>query len=374
MRVLHVIGSLHPTRRSGGLEEATLRLCQGLAGQGVDVDLVATGAERDVPFDRHVDVEGVRARYFPRSLNIGYQPSVRLWRHLATEARRVDLVHVTGMFTFPAAAATRAARRSGVPYVVSPSGMCRPWALAHRAWKKRPYYRLIERPSLEGAAGIHATSDVEGEELEALLPEQRVFVVPNAIAPPVAVKVTRVPDRVVFLGRLHPIKGLDRLVDAMSLVTERLPRAELVIAGRDDAGLWPTLVERMSRARPRPKVSYVGVVTGEAKSRLLASAAVLALTSYSESFGLVVAEALAHGTPVVTSHECPWKTVARAGAGAWVPGDRHHIAEAILDILETADDGTARGRNALALARSYRPEVVGSAMARVYEQILSGRR
>ena len=376
MRVLHVIGSFDPVRREGGLQEATLHLCHGLQRHGVDVSIATTnagdGKNLNVPLDRALEVEGLSVRYFHRFPRLRYLPCAGLLGHLRQVVRDYDLVHTTGLFTFPGAAAARTAHDAGIPYVVAPSGMCRPWALSHRAWKKRPYWRAIEQRNLTHAAAVHATSDMEAEELSGMLPDSRVFVVPNAVDTSSGISdERRRPHRVVFLGRLHPIKGLDVLIDAMSELTAAVPEAELVIAGRDEVGLWPELVRRVNRLTPRARVTYVGVVSGEAKSRLLASASALALTSHSESFGMVVAEALARGTPVVTTRGCPWECVEEHGAGFWVPRRKDEIARALRKILSAPDRGATMQRAARVLAASFSPERVGAAMKERYLEILN---
>ena len=374
MRVLHVIGSFLPSGGFGGLQEATLQLCRGLREHDVDVTIMTTNArgddDADLPLDQDIDVSGLCVRYHRRFPRARYMPSVGLVRSLRREVDRYDLVHATGLFTFPSLAAARIARSEGVRYVITPSGMGRPWALSHRSWKKRPYWWAVEARNLREAAALHATSDMEADDLSVMFPSTRVFVVPNAVAAPTSRAVQRKPGRVLFLGRLHPIKGLDLLVDAMHLVTRRLPHAELVLAGPDETGLWPELVRRMSTLSPRPRATYLGAVTGSAKSGLLASGSVLALTSHSESFGMVVAEALAHGTPVVTSHGCPWQRLEGAGAGHWVEGHPETVADAIVDVLTQPDGGSAMQRASRALATVFTSSVVGEQMARQYGEIL----
>ena len=165
MRVLHVIGAFNPRRREGGLQEATLQLCHGLKEHGVSVEIATTNAgERanlDVTLERPLDVDGVVVRYFRRSPMVGFLPSAALAQHLRRAASGYDVIHITGLFTFPTAAAARIAHHARVPFVITPSGMCRPWALAYRGSKKSLYWRTVERRTLQMAAGIHATSEAE---------------------------------------------------------------------------------------------------------------------------------------------------------------------------------------------------------------------
>ena len=120
-------------------------------------------------------------------------------------------------------------------------------------------------------------------------------------------------------------------------------------------------------------MTYVGVVEGAAKDELLASAAALVLASHSESFGMVVAEALAHGTPVVTTKGCPWEVVDEVGAGYQVDPNAAAIAAAIERVLTQPDGGAAMHRAAQELARSFLPGRVGASMKQRYAELIGER-
>lgn len=363
MRVLHVVSSLSPSSGHGGLQRAVLSIGQGLERHGAEVTIATTHAGRG---ERNESIEGLRVRSFPRLPPRRFHSSPALAAYLLDAVARFELVHVTGLFTFPSAVAPRIARLRGVPYVVSPSGMARPWALRYRSWKKAPYWSAIEKSSLRRADAVHATSEEEATELRRLLPGSFVFTVPNAVSPPLEVpSAERVADRVVFLGRIHPIKGLDLLVDAMGVLTQRRPGVELVLAGPDEVGHYRDLSARVERTRPRPRVRYIGPVDGRSKADLLSSAAVLALTSHSESFGLVVAEALSYGTPVVTTRGCPWRQLDDAGAGRWVVPSPRAIADALNEVLGGACSTSA----ARAVAEQFSPDRVGRRMLDQYEAL-----
>lgn len=378
LRVLHVVPSFYPAVRYGGPIQTVLRTCQELVRQGVDLHVVTTDANGpealDVPLDHEVDVLGVPVRYFPRWRTNGFTASAPLALHLRTAVRRFDIVHVTAAFSFPSTAACIAARHARVPYVVSPRGSCLPYARAQKRHKKLPYWWLFERENLRRASAIHVTSELERDELAKLFPSQDLWLVPNGVDVPVQpLEVERVPTRVLFLGRLHPDKGLDRLVDAMSLVTRRHRDTELVVVGPDDVGEWARLRQLLQRLNPRPTVRYLGAVHGRAKDELLASAAVLVLPSFgTENFGQVVLEALAHGTPVVASRHTPWSVLEESGAGRWVSNEPSELAEAIGDLLRDDANRAARGRAALALARRYAWKGLASDLLARYEEAVGG--
>jgi glycosyltransferase involved in cell wall biosynthesis len=376
VRVLHLNPTFYPSTRDGGPSESLLLLVRGLREAGVEAEIATTNGDGPtnsaVPLGVRVEHAGVPVTYFERYPRISFAPSARFVEHVARAARRYDLVHVHAVFSFPSTTGAALCRGLGVPYILSPRGMCEPWALTHRSWKKTPYFYGIERSNLLGASALHATSESEAASLRALLPGVKVFALPNAVElPEVSLNVERVPGRIAFLGRLHPVKGLDVLLRAMSLVSLSRPHAELVIGGIDHEGEGARLARLVETLTPRPCVRFVGEVHGDAKARFLSSANVLALTSRSESFARVVVEALAHGTPAVVSRACPWPQLEARGAGRWVEGRPESIAEALVDMLDRTANSTAANEAARSLASEYDVSSVGLAMAERYREILA---
>lgn len=374
VRVLHVVPSFAPAFRYGGPIQSVLRLCQSLAGAGVELQVATTNTDGpsvlDVPTDRFVDHEGVQVRYFARTTSAGYAFSVALARYLIREVRNFDLVHVTSTFSFPATMAEIAARRAGRPYVVSPRGSLQQWALGQKRWKKVPYWTLIERGNLRTAAALHATSTSEADDIQGVLPGAPVFIVPNGCDAVSVPEAAREPARVVFLGRIHKKKGFDVLVPALSEVARAIPEVETIVAGPDQDGEWRRIEQNVEKATPRPRVRYVGPVYGEEKYRLLASATVFVLPSHSENFGISVVEAMACGTPVVVSRNCPWEEVRTSGAGHWVENTPEAVASAILQVLKDRPAAKRMSQAGRALARKYSWPELGRSMAREYQMLV----
>lgn len=378
MRVLQVVPSFFPAARYGGPIVSVLRLCQSVQAAGVEVDVATTDCDgREslrVPTDRWVEVEGLRVRYFHRSPAVDYAFSASLTAFLARQTRGYDLIHETSTFSYPALAASWVAMASRVPCVVSPRGSLQAWSLGQKRWKKVPYWALLEGPRLRRAAAIHATAELERADVLRVLPEAKVFVVPNGVDLPSAPAVQREANRIVFLGRIHKKKGFDILVPALSRIARVRPQTETVIAGPDNDGEWRNVQAMIESATPRPKVTYVGSLGDDAKFRLLASARVFVLPSHSENFGQAVVEALACGTPVVVSKNCPWEAVESEGAGYWVKNEIEETAGALLRILEDEALAEKMGLAASRLAERFSWSKTGQAMADNYTGIVGGWR
>jgi glycosyltransferase involved in cell wall biosynthesis len=219
-------------------------------------------------------------------------------------------------------------RRTGRPYVVSPRGTLQPWALKYRGWKKRLVLWAWERRVLDGAACLHATSEEEAAQFRVLGLTPPITVIPNGMDVPRKTDRDGAGDRVAaFLSRVHPIKGLPMLLHAWATV--RPARWRLVIAGPDECGHTVELRRMASELGLGSQVEFRGPVYGDAKWDLLRGADLFVLPTYSENFGVAVAEALASGLPVITTTGTPWRTLVEEGCGWWVaptPGD---LAEAL---------------------------------------------
>jgi glycosyltransferase involved in cell wall biosynthesis len=229
-----------------------------------------------------------------------------------------------------------------------------PWALGYRQWKKAPYFRLIERRNLSGASAIHATTPLEEMAIRAQGLSARVAVIPLAIE--IGEPVERSGDGsekesidVLYLSRLHPIKGLDLFIDALQRL-ESTERFRVTLAGDGEARYVRWLKDEVERRGLTRRVHFAGFVSGEEKARLLERADIFVLPSYSENFGVAVAEAMAASIPVVVTERVGLAgAVERAGAGLVVPTEASALAAALRELLE---DG-AKGRRMGEAGRAY---------------------
>ena len=395
MRLLHVIPTYVPAWRHGGPVAATHGLCKALAARGHEVTVFTTDVHGtgtlDVPRAAPVVVDGVTVWYFPVAA------PRRLYRSPAMGAALVpggglqgvaafDLVHLHSVFLWPTAAAARAARRAGVPYLVAPRGMLVSDLLRRRGrLRKRLWIRLVERRTLARAAAIHATSELEAADLARLglglaLPPVRVVpngveiepLLPDAPLSPAVRAALACPGLLLFLGRVSWKKGLDRLVAALA----HAPQATLAIAGNDEEGYLATVERLAAEAGVAARVLRLGPVHGADKAALLHGAAALVLPSYSENFGNVVLEAMAAGCPVVVTPEVGLAaTVAETGAGVVTSGEPALLGAALGRLLADPAARAAMGsRGAEAAARHFSWQAIAGRMELVYDALLAAHR
>jgi glycosyltransferase involved in cell wall biosynthesis len=334
VRVLHVIPSAAPI--DGGPNVAVRALARGLAARGLDVTVATTNAagdgSLDVPLESPVIEDGVVYRYFARTVPGSWKFSWPLTRWLWAHAGSYDVVHVHALFSYATIPGCRAAAHAPVPYVLRPLGTLSEWSLAHRRWKKRPYYALLERSHLDLASAIHVTSQAEASDVARLGYGDRTRVIPLGVEvgdrPPAPGR----PDagrplRLLFLSRLHPKKNIPLLLRALASASTP---AELTIAG-DGEGRYRAELETMAgELGVAGRARFVGHLDGDAKRRAFDDADCFILPSAHENFGIAVAEALGAGLPViVTPGVALAPDIAAAGAGLVTEATTDGIAAAI---------------------------------------------
>ena len=384
MRALHVTPYFAPAFVYGGPPRSILGLCQGLQRAGVEVDVLTTAANgaEDLPASLlHTgEYAGVPVTYAPSAFPRRFF-GARLRRLIDERLGPADLCHVHGVWNVPEWMATRRSRASGVPYVLSPRGMLHSGALQRGRWRKRVAYPLIERSALSGASLLHATSEEEASVLHALGLGVPIVMLPNAVDTSAIERASvggarrqlglGARDRVIaFLGRMHPIKRLDLLAEAFARVHQRYADARLVLAGPDEHNHLATISRRL--APHAGAVRVAGRLDEERKWSLLKDADLLVLCSDSESFGLVVVEAMAAGLPVVVTRTCPWADIEIYRCGWWVEQTAAAIADAVLRLIEDPTEARAMGARGARLARErYSWPAVGASMADHYRRLVA---
>lgn len=385
-----MVASLSP--EGAGISEAVPKLASEAVRLGHQAT-IATVARSSEPLSKSAEkaeAAGVRiVRFVPSFPAAAYASwemvaGVKPLRRFVAEA---DVVHVHSNWTFPVWWSCSVALRQGKPLVMSPRGCLDPVRLAHSAWKKRVVAPL-DRRCLRKAAAIHATSNAEREWIRAFLGHRarqpRIEVIPNGVElPPIATTAStsaKAEDRVrtvLALGRLHPLKGLDLLLQAWSrLSAERQLHGgwRLVIAGPDEQRTRIRL-EELAQSLGLRDVEFLGPAYGDDKARLLRQADLVAVPSRSESFGNTVAEALAMEIPVITTTATPWAEI--DGLCGWcVAPATEPIAQALATAMQLSDGERAalglRGRRLM--QENYSWASVGQAMERLYESVASGER
>lgn len=389
MRVLHVIPGI--ATRYGGPSAVIRSLCAALSRQeGMTVELATTDA--DGPHGRLATSEIPRdypVHVFPRTFSDRWKYSRGLGAWLASHAADYDLIHVHALWTHSTHAAAKAARRADIPYILRPAGMLSEYSLNHRAWFKKFYWMLFESHATAFAAHFHATSAPEQADIERVVRKASVSVIPNGVddsawhTPPDPMYLSARTGAarqhcpvVLFMSRLHPKKGItDLLLPAWREVRSD---AYLAIVGGPDehapecAQQVAATIERLGL---RERVAFLGPVAPDQRWRLYDGAALFVLPSHSENFGVVVAEAMARGCPVVITDAVQSADhVRQANSGIVVSRSIEALREALDELLANPERRAALGQAGRAYAEAhFRWDQIAERVREMYGHCLTSR-
>lgn len=347
MRILHFVNGLDAN--SGGVSRSVPLQCLASAGPDVEQCLAFgfDGGEL-APEVTSLDAQGVQLEPLARGSLVTRLPALM---------RQHDVVHLHGLWSPAVMFGAMSAKTLGRPYVVSPHGMLEPWALAYHGWKKQCALSLGYRYLLQSAIALQATASAEASNLRSVGLKQPVAVIPNAVDVPgfeAPKSNANGPRKLLFLSRIHEKKGLLELVRAVKSLRSEFEQGSwrLVIAGTDTDDYWRQVDAEATRLGVRDWIDYVGAVDGPQKWELYRSASLFVLPTYSENFGLVVAEALGCGVPCITTHGAPWQELESEGCGWWHPIGQAQLEAALASALSTPEESLrAMGRRGVDLVK-----------------------
>lgn len=331
MTILQTTDRFYPSA-VGGSGQAIYWLAKAMARAGHRVTVVTTA--QDLPPSVRLDqwLEGDSGRVIYTTNPHVYAPVHQIWRALRVMPQ-ADVVHVNSLFYPSSVVFVMGARLLGKPVVWTPHGELSPAALLYRPRLKRLLIRLFRVVS-RGVV-FHATSPAEAMAIRQQF-GPRVAIRELAPIMEIPALVTRkAGNYLLFMGRLHPIKAIDRLLEALSESTVfRESDFTLTIAGPDTDNYLAFLKQLTASLRLTHKVHFLGAVYGSRKEQVYADAHLTILPSHSENFGNVVVESLAQGTPVIASTGTPWQLLDQEQAGRWVANTPTDLRLAIEEYLQ----------------------------------------
>jgi glycosyltransferase involved in cell wall biosynthesis len=374
LKVLHVTPSFHPAHIYGGPTRSVYELCCNLARAGCQVRVLTTDANGpnavlDVDTNREVELTGFRVRYCHRIKDVSISPA--LLRLLPDYIRWADVVHLTAVYSFPTIPTLLACRLFRKPIVWSPRGMLQRWEGTTRLGLKAIWERICAFVSPRSLV-LHVTSEEEQRESASRLPDIKMAVIPNGIEIPhqIAKVNGQKKLRLLFIGRLHPKKGIENLLEACALLNGKLPvPVSLTIAGAGDQPYTQDIRECIKRLGLSGRVQMTGAVLGKDKEQIFLNADVVVVPSHTENFGLVVAEALAYGIPVIASTGTPWKRLSEEACGLWVDNRSDTLVDAIKEISQMPlRDMGLKGRQWM--QREFTGQATAEKIIDLYQQLL----
>ncbi len=306
LKILHIVPSYKPAYGYGGTIESVARLCEGIVNAGAHVKVFTTTAngtsELDVIPGKEYTVDGVQVIYFKRIFKDPYYISPALWRKLYRECKSYDVVHIHSWWNMIVIVAAFICSIKKVKMILSPHGMMSNYILQNSKDVLKKIINTAGGKSVLKLTCFHATSNDEYAGCKNFIQDWKGFVVPNIVWLPL-LEIFKTPNSVftiVFLSRIHPKKGIELLMEAISKFAEK---PLLKIAGSGDENYIEKLKQYAKELGINETTEWLGWQDREQKFDVLMHADLLALTSYNENFGNVVVESLYATTPVLISGE-----------------------------------------------------------------------
>jgi glycosyltransferase involved in cell wall biosynthesis len=372
LRVVHVVAGIGLA--DGGPSYTVPRLCRALGDAGVRPTLLSVAPDAGEPADtcnRDNDQRSFAWDYAAIPVLRELRASSALSSELAKEAIKSDVIHNHGLWLMPNVYAGWAASRARRPLVVAPRGMLGGAALQFSRMKKVLFWQLLQGRAVRRAACFHATSGQEYQDIRAYGLTQPVAIIPNGIDLPRSHgRATKAgaADRVVLsLGRIHPKKGLDRLVRAWAKVEAAHPDWRLRIVGPAELGHDGQL-RALAADLKLSRVSIEPAIYGDEKDTAFREADIFVLPTLNENFAMTVAESLAAGTPVISTKGAPWAELEVERCGWWIDHGIEPLAAALSDamVLPRAELRAMGARGQAWVARDFGWDAIASKMAAVY--------
>ena len=379
LRVLHVISSLDPL--AGGPTASLIGMAIAQAQSGLEVSILSTfAAKAPVEVIEELRRAGIKGEMIgPTTGRLMKHPE--LARRTDSAVAQADIVHIHAMWEEVQHQAARASQRRGVPYLIQPHGMLTRWSLAQSKWVKRVMLAFRVSRNLRRAAAIHYTTAMEHS--QSLSFPGRTLIEPNGIdtgefanLPARGTFRSQYPQTqgkplIVFLGRIHPGKGLRHLVPALARC--RCKKAMLAIVGPNSENKKKVIEGLIVLHGLQDRVIFTGMICGAEKVAALTDADLFCLPSDHENFGMAIVEALASGTPVIVSkHVAIWKEIVDAGVGAAVDQDAQTLGGEISRWLE--DDqlrDSARSKARAFVWEHYDWSTIGGRWKSNYQALLN---
>jgi glycosyltransferase involved in cell wall biosynthesis len=387
MKVLHIIPSISP--KLGGPTQVVLNLVRALRKEGIDVEIATTndddGLLLNVPLLECVEYQGLPVWFFPHAARIkAFLPSLAFTQWLWQNIKNYDILDNHYLFSYLPSCAAVFAQWQQVPYTVRIMGQLTPWALAQSKLKKHVYSYLIEKRNLNQAAAIHCTSVGEMEDVSAFGVKPPKVVLPLGVNPPTLIgdaksqlqyryNLSEEVPIILFLSRLHYKKRPELLIQTLGELKKQEQNFYLLIAGSGQDTYVQSLQKMVASLNITNQTSFVGFVSGYEKDLLLQGSDLFVLPTYSENFGIALAEAMVSGLPIITT---PGVQIAaeidEAEAGIIVEGEIGSLKTAIADLLKNPQLREQMGENGRLVAlQRYSWQTVAQQLVSTYQAILN---
>lgn len=364
MKILHVLDSIDLSK--GGPSRSVTTLIDKLSKY--EIHLVTEISDSPIISDFNDDNKSI---FFKNSLD-------RLIIKKFIIKNSYDIIHIHGVWSLYNSIIVSIAKQMNIPYLITPRGMLEKWALDKKKWKKRIALTLYQRNDLKHATCIHATAESEAQQIRDLGFKNPIAIIPNGInLSDFQINNTSIEKKeflLLFLSRIHHKKGIELLIDAWNSIDKNSRNSWSVeIAGNGEKKYIESLQKLIEEYGLEDEIKITGPHFGDDKAILYEKCDLFVLPTYSENFGIVVAEALAYGKPVITTKGAPWQDLEISGSGWWIDIGVEPLKCAILEAIRlTREERINMGKRGRKLiVENYSIQTVADKMSVVYEWLLN---
>lgn len=356
MKILHIVGSID--KSAGGPSRSVPQTCENVSKLGIEIELITRPSENPVKVNVS---DNFKLKFY----------SIKELREVGKKLSKneISLVHLQHVWDPYIHIIARAARKKGIPYIITPRGMLEPWIMNRHPLKKKIAMWLYQRKDIEKAAYLHATCEMEKENIRKLGFKNPMVVIPNGIEISHAKQKPEWKEvrNILFMSRVHPKKGIELLIEAIAGIQNK--QLKLIVAGEGDESYVEELKQLCKEKNVSEQIEFAGGVYGEEKWELYHASDLFVLPTYSENFGIVVAEALATGLPVITTTGTPWQELVTEKCGWWIDLAVENLQKAITEALQLEpEELKAMGvRGEKLIMEKYNIQVVANKIYEFYQ-------
>jgi len=375
--IIQCVNDLHLS--SGGPSKTVISLSSNLCKLGLDIKICSrltnTFDFKSANIKENSDISFLN---FNQKKGAFYRPLINSYLlkklNLNFRNNKKIILHDNGIWLPFNNTISKFSRSSSVPLIISPHGMLEPWSLKYNFVKKKFAWYLYQRNSLKSASVLHATSLKEADNLLKLNLNLPVAVIPNGVEQSIYKDIFKKSDflesnkkNFLYVGRIHPKKGLMNLLRVWDKIFKNNNNCKLMIAGYPELNYLDELKNYVSKNNLSANVKFLGPVEGDDLVNLYKNSDIFVLPTYSENFGIVVAEALSYGIPVITTKGTPWKVLEENNCGWYIEPKLDSLKKALLEAFEiNKNDYAIKSKNAINLSKTFNWKKIAKSFFNLY--------
>jgi len=319
MKIMHIVTSIED--EFAGPSYSVPSLCNALQSNGCDITLYVLN---NVPNNKKYNfkIQSFERNSFPsKKISNLLGLSRKMYKSIEKDIENYDIIHSHMLWKAPNYYPGILSKKYQKPFLIAPRGTLSEWALNYSSWKKKLILKLGQKKALDAVTCFHATALEEKEDISKFgYKDIPCAILPNGIDIPELKNKTKDKKfkRLTFLSRIHEKKGIDFLIKSWSKIQNQFPDWELFIVGPTENNPYADNMEKLSKELKCDRIIFTGQIYGDEKISFLQNSDLFVLPTHSENFGMVVAEALVNGVPVICSKGAPWEKLEEKNSGWWI--------------------------------------------------------